>query len=129
MMRYYLVSEDWLISPTARRVYRFCAWISFLLLPTFALLVKFPEGSALPHVVILAVHLLLLLSVIANAVICVAMQHFLFVEDESDAWKQILWFLALAVLGVGPGLFVLLAYSKSPLFEKTTAQSATVERI
>ena len=120
----YLISDTWLISPTARNVYRGCAWISFLLWPALWLMLSFPENTQRPNVAASVMHLLFLLSVTATAVIMVAMEYFLFTKDESAWWKQILWFLALIVLGIGPGLYVLLGYSRSGAFDKARAASA-----
>lgn len=115
-MRYYLISEDWLISPTARKVYRWCAAISLLLLPTYVLFFVLAKLGTLTPFTENLLRLLLILSVAATAVIWVAMEYFLFVIDESSGWAEIFWFLLMIFIGIGPALYVFFGYSRAACF-------------
>lgn len=115
-MRFYLISENWLISSTARKAYRWSGGISITLLPTIFAVRLLHQLDLLSPGLIFALRGMLMISVLATAVTYVAMQYFLLVEDESPAWKQILWFLAMVLLGIGPGLYVFFGYSRSEYF-------------
>lgn len=121
-MRYYLISENWLISPTARRVYRWCAAISLLLLPSYFLFFLLARLGMLTPLTENLLRLLLIVSVAATAVIWVAMEYFLFVIDESSGWAEIFWFLLMILIGIGPALYVFFGYSRAECFrgEKKT---------
>ena len=122
-MRYYLISENWLISPRARRIYRWCAAISLPLLPSYILFFVLARLGMLTPFLESLLRLLLVLSIAATAVIWVAMEYFLFVIDESSGWAEIFWFLAMMFVGIGPALYVFFGYSRASCFRKKTAQT------
>jgi hypothetical protein len=98
-------SKEWIVSPTARRVYRVAAVVSLTLYVSLAALIAYGPIPALKQ--------FLFVGVLATAINGTGMEFFLFRFDDSAAWKQILWFCALIFIPVGPALYCFLVYSRS----------------
>lgn len=105
MNHYQHFSKEWIVSPTARRVYRVAAVVSLTLYVSLAALIVYDP--------ILALQQFLFVGVLATAINGTGMEFFLFRFDDSAAWKQILWFCALIFIPVGPALYCFLVYSRS----------------
>lgn len=105
MNHYQHFSKEWIVSPTARRVYRVAAVVSLTLYVSLAALIVYGP--------ILALQQFLFVGVLATAINGTGMEFFLFRFDDSAAWKQILWFCALIFIPVGPALYCFLVYSRS----------------
>jgi hypothetical protein len=90
MLRYYYINKEWMVSTTARRVYRVAAIFSLAL---FVVLVAVAAAEVLtggiPATLLAAVRLCLLAGVTGYAVTMVAMEYFLFSFDRSAAWKKL----------------------------------------
>jgi hypothetical protein len=111
-------SKEWIVSPTARRVYRVAAVVSLTLYVSLAALIVYGP--------ILALQQLLFVGVLATAINATGMEFFLFRFDDSVAWKQILWFCALIFIPVGPALYCFLVYSRSRVVLNALASAEDV---
>ena len=105
MDHYQHFSKEWIVSPTARRVYRVAAVGSMTLYVSLAALIVYGPIPALKQ--------FLFVGVLAAAINGTGMEFFLFRFDDSPAWKQILWFCALIFIPIGPVLYCFLVYSRS----------------
>ncbi|HKV80083.1 MAG TPA: hypothetical protein VJP02_18185 [Candidatus Sulfotelmatobacter sp.] len=105
MNHYQYFSEEWIISETARRVYRGAAVVSLTVYVTWMALFLYGPIPLLKQ--------LLFVGVLATAINGTGMEFFLFRFDDSAAWKQILWFCALLFAPLGPALYCFLVYSRS----------------
>lgn len=105
MQQYQLLSKEWIISPTARRVYRAAAVVSLTLYVSLIALILSGPVPLLKQ--------FLFVGVVATAINSVGMEFFLFRFDDSQAWKQIFWFFALLFIPIGPALYCFLVYSRS----------------
>jgi hypothetical protein len=111
MLRNYYINKEFLVSATARRVYRLAASASVgLLVMLFALKI----AGHVPADYFLAVKLLVFVGVAGTALNMVAMEYFLFVFDTSSIYKKVFWFCAITmVLMLGAALYCFLVYSRS----------------
>jgi hypothetical protein len=105
MIKYEYINKEWIVSPTARRVYRTAAVVSLTIYFTVAAILVNGPTPLLKQ--------LLFLGVVATALIIVGMEFFLFRFDDSRWWKQIFWFCVMLVPPVGPALYCFLVYSGS----------------
>jgi hypothetical protein len=111
-------SKEWIVSPTARRVYRVAAVVSLTLYVSLAALIAYGPIPAITQ--------FLFVGVLATAINGTGMELFLFRFDDSAAWKQILWFCAMFLIPLGPALYCFLVYSRSKVVLRTVARSDDV---
>lgn len=111
MNTYEFINKEWIVSPRARRVHRAAAAISLTL--------YFSVFAAVLNVKTPFLRQIVLLGVVGTALTLIAMEFFLFRFDVSPAWKQILWFFAMLIPPLGPALYCLVVYSRSPVFGAT----------
>ena len=102
MIKYEYINKEWIVSPTARRVYRAAAIVSLTIYFTLAAILINGPTPALKQ--------LLFVGVVATAIITVGMEVFLFRFDDSRGWMQIFWFCLMLFLPVGPALYCFLVY-------------------
>jgi hypothetical protein len=107
------VRKEWIVSPVARRVYRTCAVVSLTLYASMAAVVL---KAPLP-----GLRQLLFLGVLAMGVNACGMEIFLFRFDDSPAWRQIVWFVLMGFLPLGPALYCFLVYSRSTAIKAASA--------
>jgi hypothetical protein len=108
MLRYYYINKEWMLSSTARRIYRTAAVLSLML---FCSLWVWPFVEEIPVVLLPILKLLLLAGVLGAAITIVAMEYFLFGFDKSSAGKKVLWFCVTLLPMVGPPLYCFVVYS------------------
>jgi|SRR5579864_8054253 len=106
MLKYEFISKEWIVSPTARNVYRAAAVISLALIPVVVAIQR--TYSARPFL-----KQLLFVSVVGAALNLVGMEFFLFRFDESHPLKQVFWFVVMIFIPIGPALYCLIVYSHS----------------
>jgi|SRR5581483_6864233 hypothetical protein len=114
-MRHYYINPEWLLSNTARQVYRTAATVTLLF---FVMLVSVGVVDHVPESVLPLLKGFLLLGVLGMALTATAMEYFLFAFDTSSALAQILWFCAMLVLPIGPPLYCFFVYSRAGAFKK-----------
>jgi len=117
MQAYDLLKKEWLISRTARTVYRTAAVVSLGSLPV---IVAIQQSSPVPAYL----KQLLLLSLVGMALNGAAMECFLFRFDKSGVLKQIFWFCAMIFIPIGPAMYCFLVYSRSSVFKQDNATSS-----
>lgn len=105
MRSYDFINKEWIVSPTARRVYRISAAISLTLYWSVAALILNQRVPFLRQ--------LLFLGVLGTAITVAGMECFLIRFDDSPAWQQIAWFLVMFCPPLGPALYCFLGYSRS----------------
>jgi len=114
MLKYEYINKEWIVSSTARRVYRSAAVLSFIVfLPVAAVL--FP--AEIPPSIRPILRSLVLIGVLGTATTAIGMEYFLLRFDNSHALKQLFWFCAIIVAPIGPALYCFLVYSRSPEFK------------
>ncbi len=111
MLRYDLINKEWIVSPTARLVYRAAAIADLALIPIIvAIQLSHPAPTYLKQ--------LLFLSVLGAALTTIGMEYFLFRFDDSGALKQIFWFCAMLFFPIGGALYCFVVYSRSRLHQR-----------
>lgn len=119
MLKYEYLKKEWIISPTARRVYRASATLSLaLFFGRWALL----SAGRIPETLAPAVRLLLLAGVVGAGITLVGMEFFLFRFDESHPLKQIVWFVVMLVPLLGAPLYCFAVYSRSEALKRSSAE-------
>lgn len=116
MNHYQYFSKEWIVSETARRVYRGAAAVSLTVYVTLVALFVYGPIPLLKQ--------FLFVGVLATAINGTGMEFFLFRFDDSAAWKQILWFCAMIFIPIGPALYCFLVYSRSKVILHALAISA-----
>ena len=114
MLRYYYINKEWMLSGTARHIYRAAAILSLALIPFFFLEPFFPD---IPDTALTFLKVIFLGAVLGAATTVVAMEYFLFGFDKSSSWKKAFWFCVMAVPPLGPALYCLIVYSRSEDFK------------
>jgi hypothetical protein len=112
MNPYEYINKEWIVSPTARRVYRTAAAVSLIMTLAFV--------AAVFNEPIRFLKPLVFIGTVGTAVNLVGMEYFLFRFDDSHALKQVLWFLVMIFLPVGPALYCFIVYSHAKAFEGST---------
>jgi len=123
MVKYEYISKEWIVSLSARRVYRVSAALSIaLFFGWWAIL--FVGG--IPPAIAPLVKLLLFAGVLGAAITLVGMEFFLFRFDDSHPLKQVVWFLLMLLPLLGAPLYCLLVYSRSNVLKSTYAERMQV---
>ena len=113
MQPYEFINKEWIVSPTARTVYRTAALASLVLFwPLFAAI----RGTFNPFL-----KLVLLVSLLAAATNQLGMEYFLFRFDESHPLKQIFWFCLMLFFPIGSALFCFVVYLRSNVLKRSCA--------
>lgn len=125
MLRYYYINREWIVSDTARRIYRVAACLSLMLFVLLVFLsVELQVAGKIPEVLVPAIKLLLLAGVLGAATTMVAMEYFLFGFDTSSASKKILWFCVMLFPPLGPPLYCFAIYSRSDVLKDKLSKRA-----
>jgi hypothetical protein len=112
MINYSNIQKEWIVSATARRVYRATATASAAFV-VFKLLVG--TGN-LPSIMLPLVMPLLFIGAMCSAITLIGMECFLFLFDTSSGLKQVFWFLILLV-PLGMFMYCFRVYSRSSAFD------------
>ncbi|HEY1801411.1 MAG TPA: hypothetical protein VGG46_10800 [Terriglobales bacterium] len=122
-MLHLFISQSWIASRNARRLYFACALMAICL--TGELLTSRAEfwasllSSSASPVVGFFVRLLIFLSIVGAALLTIAMWYFWFGFDTSSWIKKALWLLPLYLLvPIGPILYYFFVYSRNDLLRK-----------
>lgn len=119
MLKYEYLKKEWIISPTARRVYRASATLSVALF--FSWWVILVVGR-IPETLAPVVRLLLLAGAIGAGITLVGMEFFLFRFDESHPLQQVVWFLVMLLPLLGAPLYCFVVYSRSDALKNSCAK-------
>jgi hypothetical protein len=110
MLIYEYINRGWIISRTARRVYRVSACVSVALF--FGFLAVTLEGGSSEAIAPVA-RLLLFPGALGAGITVVGMEYFFFRFDDSHALKQAFWFCVMLLPVLGPALYCFFVYSRS----------------
>jgi len=110
MLPYEYINKEWIVSPTAGRVYRASAALSVALF--FGCCAILFVGG-IPSTIALVLRPFLLAGVLGAAITFVGMEYFLFRFDDSHPLQQIVWFLVMLFPLLGPALYCFIVYSRS----------------
>jgi len=119
MLRNYYINKEWIVSPTARQVYRMGAVFSLAL---FGIIIavsleRLPSSPFLLQ----GLKTLFFLGVLGTGITTVGMEYFLFGFDDSSALKKTVWFCVMLFIPVGPALYCFFVYSRSKLVVPTNS--------
>lgn len=89
MLRSYCINRGWIISATARWIYRLAGTLSLAL---FFLLFDVHLTGAIPHALLPGLKPILFAGVLGTATMLIAMEYFLFGFDDSSPLRKVLWF-------------------------------------
>jgi uncharacterized membrane protein YuzA (DUF378 family) len=126
MLRNYYINKEWIVSDTARRIYRIAASLSLALF-FFLMAVRIIGG--VPQALVPILKLPLLAAVLGAAVTMVAMEYFLFGFDNSSALKRVFWFCVMLFPPLGPSLYCFIVYSRSDVLKATVGKRAEGARL
>jgi hypothetical protein len=126
MLKYEYINKEWIVSRTARIVYRTAAVTSvFIFVALVALILESDRTNPLR----LMMRPLLFLEAIGIALTLVGMEYFLFRFDDSHALTQMFWFCLLLLPPLGPALYCFLVYSRSEVVRACADQPAQISGI
>jgi len=121
MFRYYYINKEWIVSSTARHIYRTAAGLSVaLFFGLWAIQVRGGIPADVP-----AANLLLFIGVLGAAITVVAMEYFLFGFDRSPEWKKVCWFCIMLLPLIGPALYCFIVYSRAAVVMANTIDRTT----
>jgi hypothetical protein len=125
MQSYEFINKEWIVSPTARRVYRISASLSVALF--VGLWVVLFEGGIADTSAPIA-RLLLFVGALGAGITFVGMEYFLFRFDDSRPLKQVVWFCVMLFPLLGAALYCFLVYSRSNALKSSAkhAEDASV---
>lgn len=120
-LNHYYINKEWMLSATARRIYRAAAILSLTLVPAaiWLLILQVDSGTSLPWFP--AVRCLVLAGILGTAITYTAMEYFIFGFDDSSAWKKTLWFFIMLIPPFGVALYCLIVYSRSNVLKRYQA--------
>jgi len=117
MLHFELINKEWIVSRTARIVYRSAAIASLgIFFPLTVFILNLDRELA--HPLRLLLKPLLLLGITGMALTGLGMEYFFFRFDNSHALKQIFWFCVLLIPVIGPALYCFLVYSRSEVVKQ-----------
>jgi hypothetical protein len=118
MLRNYYINKDFIVSATARKVYRFTATISLGML---AMLFATILSGGVPGILQPFFKQLLFVGAFGSAVTIVAMDYFLFAFDRSSPIKKACWFVLVTLIPLpGAAIYCFRVYSRSEIVNKVT---------
>jgi hypothetical protein len=118
MLRYEYIKREWIISPTARRIYRISAAVAVAFFLFWMALVLEVAISGIPDGIRPLVKPFVLLGVLGAGITLVGMGFFLVRFDDSHFLKQAFWFCAMLFPMLGPALYCFIVYSRSEALRK-----------
>lgn len=121
MLRYEYINKEWIVSPTAGRVYRSAAAVSVAFFFGWCAILF---AGGIPSTIAPVVRVFLFAGVLGAGITFVGMEFFLFRFDDSHPWRQIVWFLVMLFPFLGPPLYCFVVYSRSGVLKSTYPKRA-----
>jgi hypothetical protein len=121
MLIYDFISKEWIVSATARTVYRSAAYLSI----TLFVLWCYTLSEGVPRAYVPFVRVLVLAGVLGAGTVFVGMEYFLFRFDQSHPVKQMAWFCVMLVPLLGPAIYCLIVYSRSEIVRNSLVSPGT----
>lgn len=123
MLHYEFISREWIVSSTARRVYRVSAVLSVVLF--FGWITALSQGGIYGPLAPI-IKFLFFLGVRGARITIVGMEFFLFRFDDSYPLKQIFWFCVMLFPILGAAVYCFAVYSRSAVLRSSSAKSEQV---
>lgn len=120
--RFY-INREWMVSQTARRVYRASAALALV----FVVLISmhlFRAEILDEQLIAPLVGPALLLGMLGSGIVMVAMEYFYFAFDDLSSWRKAVWFFILCFIPIGAVLYCYAVYSRSKYFQTSTDPTA-----
>ena len=124
MLKYEYINKEWIVSRTARIVYRTAAILSVGILVVLVLILIVDRDITKP--LRLMMQPLLFLEALGIAVTLIGMEYFLFRFDNSHALTQMFWFCLLLLPPLGPAIYCFAVYSRSEVVRACADQPAHI---
>ena len=119
MLKYEYINRQWIMSPTACRVYRISAGLSIALFcGVFTLLFEGVPVSNAP-----LAKVFLFAGSLGAGITFIGMEYFLFRFDQSHPLKQVFWFCIMLFPLLGAALYCFIVYSRSPVLKDGDAKA------
>jgi hypothetical protein len=123
MLRYEFISRDWIVSGSARRVYRISAVLSILLF--FGWIAALSQGGIYGPLAPIT-KFFFFLGVLGAGITIVGMEFFLFRFDDSHPLKQIFWFCVMLFPILGAAIYCFAVYSRSAVLRSSSAKNEQI---
>jgi hypothetical protein len=123
MLRYEYIKREWIISPTARRIYRISAAVSIAFFLLWIVLIVRGRSGGIPDGMWPILKPFILLGVGGAGISLVGMEFFLIRFDDSHFLKQAFWFCAMLFPILGPALYCFIVYSRSDVLRKSCGET------
>ncbi|MGC2195594.1 MAG: hypothetical protein WA628_13025 [Terriglobales bacterium] len=120
MLKYEYINKEWIVAPTAQRVYRASAYLSIAFFLGWGIVLV--EG--VPAFLAPPAKLVLLAGVLGAGITLVGMEYFLFRFDDSNPLRQVAWFCVMIFPLLGPALYCLVVYSRSDVVKGSRTKRA-----
>jgi hypothetical protein len=125
MIHQQFIEREWVVSATAKRVYRSTAAVSIVFFFFAVTLSMSMRGNPdVPALSLLLAKPVVLIFALATAITEAGMFCFLFLFDTSPGLKQVFWFLAMMIPPFGPALFCFRVYSRSSAFDPISKEES-----
>jgi hypothetical protein len=118
MFRNYFINREWIVSSTARHIYRCAAILSLALF----FVVSAVRLGTIPETLIPALKLPIFAGVVGTAVTMIGMEYFLFGFDKSSATKKAFWFCMMLFPLIGRPLYCFMVHSRSEVLQTSAVR-------
>ena len=116
-MRHYYINKEWMLSTTARHIYRAASILSLMLVPSLFWLIFLQAESGMSSMWLPVARWLALASILGTATTIVAMEYFIFGFDDSSTWKKTFWAIVVFIPTIGAPIYCLIVYSNSDVLK------------
>jgi len=128
-LNHYYINKEWMLSVTARCVYRAAAVLSLILIPALIWFVNLGSYPGTSATLMLVVKRIVLAGVVGTATTTIAMEYFIFGYDDSAGWKKTFWFIVMLLPAIGAPLYCFVVYSRSNVLKRYWKTRAEQERL
>ena len=121
MLSYEFINKEWIVSATARTVYRTAAYLSIMLFVLWC----YTLSEGVPRAYAPFFRALVFAGVLGAGTVFVGMEYFLFRFDQSHALKQMAWFCIMLFPLLGSAIYCLVVYSRSTIVRNCRTSHAS----
>lgn len=121
MLPYEFINKEWIVSATARTVYRTAAVLSIMLFVLWC----YTLSEGVPQQYSPFFRALVFAGVLGAGTIFVGMEYFLFRFDQSHPLKQMAWFCVMLFPLLGPAIYCFIVYSNSSVVKSCMVPHST----
>lgn len=121
MLPYEFINKEWIVSATARTVYRTAAYLSIMLF----VLWRYTLSEGVPRTFAPFFRVLVFAGVLGAGTVLIGMEYFLFRFDQSHPVKQMASFCVMLFPLLGPATYCLIVYSRSSVVKSCLVPTTT----